>query len=100
MNIEAALSHLDQVLDAAPLNSIHEKIFRLSWDGKTYEEIATLSNHDTDYIRHLGQQLWQKLSTRDGTTRHQTEPSGRLPAVITNSSHIKNPSLTCVSAIK
>ena len=64
MNIETALSQLDRVLDTEPLNSLHEEIFKLSWDGKTYEEIANISNHDTDYICHLGQKLWQRLSTR------------------------------------
>lgn len=34
----------------------------LSWQGKSYQEIAETCGYDTDYVRHVGYQLWQKLS--------------------------------------
>ena len=62
MQITKALQYLDTVLNGVLLNDLQEIIFRLAWDGKTYEAIATMSHHDPDYVKHVGHQLWQLLS--------------------------------------
>jgi len=36
------------------------------WEGGTYEEIAENSGYDTDYIKHVGSELWQLLSQASG----------------------------------
>lgn len=62
MTIEDALALLDTALDPSCFKSLHQDIFRLSWQGKSYQEIAETCGYDTDYVRHVGYQLWQKLS--------------------------------------
>lgn len=62
MTIEDALSLIDTALDPSHFKNLHQDIFRLSWEGKSYQEIAETCGYDTDYVRHVGYQLWQKLS--------------------------------------
>ena len=62
MNIEEALVVLDTVLQQECLNDIQELVFRQSWDGRTYSEIAESSSYDANYIKDVGSRLWQLLS--------------------------------------
>ncbi|QUY42644.1 NB-ARC domain-containing protein [Acaryochloris marina] len=62
MTIEDALDLIDTALDPSCFKNLHQDIFRLSWQGKSYQEIAETCGYDTDYVRHVGYQLWQNLS--------------------------------------
>lgn len=62
MIIADALVLVDSTLDPSHFNNLHQEIFRLSWQGKTYQAIAEMCGYDTDYVRHVGYQLWQNLS--------------------------------------
>lgn len=62
MTIEHALALIDKVLDPSRFKNLHQDIFRLSWQGKSYQDIAETCGYDTDYVRHVGYQLWQNLS--------------------------------------
>lgn len=62
MTIDEALSLLDGVLKPEHLSDVQELVFRQVWEGKTYEEIAQSHCYDTDYIKHIGSQLWRTLS--------------------------------------
>lgn len=62
MTIEDALALIDTALDPSCFKNLHQDIFRLSWQGKSYQEIAETCGYDTDYVRHVGYQLWQNLS--------------------------------------
>jgi WD40 repeat protein len=62
MNLEEALAILDEILIKESLNDIQELVFRQTWEGKTYAEIAEETNYDPDYIKYVGYQLWQVLS--------------------------------------
>ncbi len=62
MNLEEALAILDEILTKESLNDIQELVFRQTWEGKTYAEIAEGTNYDPDYIKYVGYQLWQMLS--------------------------------------
>ncbi len=48
------------------LTDIQELVFRQSWKGKSYREIADESAYEHDYIRHIGSQLWQFISDATG----------------------------------
>jgi len=41
-------------------------VFCQVWEGRTYEEIAENTGYDTDYIKHVGSELWQVLSQAFG----------------------------------
>jgi hypothetical protein len=63
MTLQEALIFIDELLlEEKCLNNLQETIFRYSWEGKTYVEIAVISKYDTDYIKLTGFQLWQLLS--------------------------------------
>ncbi|MDX2254711.1 MAG: hypothetical protein NW214_04270 [Pseudanabaenaceae cyanobacterium bins.39] len=62
MTIEDALNIVDSVLGTKSLSTIQEAIFRQTWEGKTYSEIAEMEGYDAAYIRDVGYKLWQLLS--------------------------------------
>ncbi|WP_055076135.1 hypothetical protein [Pseudanabaena sp. 'Roaring Creek'] len=66
MTIEDALNIVDSVLENKSLSTIQEAIFRQTWDGKTYSEIAEIAGYDAAYIRDVGYKLWQLLSEAFG----------------------------------
>lgn len=66
MTIEDALNIVDSVLGNKSLSTIQEAIFRQTWDGKTYSEIAEKAGYDAAYIRDVGYKLWQLLSESFG----------------------------------
>lgn len=64
MNVEEALAIVEAVLDDKNrLNDIEEFIFRECWQGKqSYEEMATNSPYDSEYIKFVAAKFWKKLS--------------------------------------
>jgi hypothetical protein len=62
MDIEQALSFIDIKIRPVSLNNLQELVFRGCWEKKTYQEIATESGYDHDYIRVIGYELWKQLS--------------------------------------
>jgi len=66
MTIEDALNIVDLVLATKSLSNIQEAIFRQTWEGKTYAEIAEVEGYDAAYIRDVGYKLWQLLSDAFG----------------------------------
>ena len=58
MTIEDALNIVDSVLGNKSLSTIQEAIFRQTWEGKTYSEIAEKAGYDAAYIRDVGYKLW------------------------------------------
>ena len=66
MNEERAISLLHRLLESEKLNDVQELVFRLSWQGKTYQQIAEESDYDNDYIRDIGFHLWRSLSQKLG----------------------------------
>jgi hypothetical protein len=66
MTIEDALNIVDSVLGNKSLSTIQEAIFRQTWEGKTYSDIAENVGYDAAYIRDVGYKLWQLLSDAFG----------------------------------
>jgi len=66
MTIEDALNIVDSALGNKSLSTIQEAIFRQTWEGKTYSEIADKVGYDAAYIRDVGYKLWQLLSEAFG----------------------------------
>ena len=62
MNIEEAFRVLDTVLQQDYLNDIQDLVFRQSWEGQTYSEIAEVYDYDSNYIKDVGSRLWKLLS--------------------------------------
>ncbi len=62
MTVEAALNVVDAALKPESLNNLQELIFRQSWDGNSYQEIAASAGYDPEYIKDVGFKMWQLLS--------------------------------------
>lgn len=109
MNIEDALNIVDSVLADKSLSTIQEAIFRYTWEGSTYSEIADKAGYDAAYIRDVGYKLWQLLSDAfgDRVTKNNLQVvlrrySNRMLSTTTNpsvanSSQIVNAATTSLS---
>ncbi|MES1023443.1 NB-ARC domain-containing protein [Gloeocapsa sp. BRSZ] len=62
MNVEEAIDVVEKLLEQGRLNKAQEIVFRQSWEGKSYMEIAKASGYDTGYIKDTGSHLWQLLT--------------------------------------
>jgi WD40 repeat protein len=75
MTLEEALELVEQALDKGCLNNVQELVFRQSWEGLSYDDIATASSYDLGYIKDVGSKLWQSLSLALGekVTKHSVQ---------------------------
>ena len=72
MNVEKALEIVQDILYQGRLSKVQEIVFRQSWEGKSYQEMATESGYEVGYITDVGSKLWQLLSKTFGkkVTKH------------------------------
>ena len=75
MTIEDAIAIIDTALQHKRLSNIQEQLFRKTWEGKTYAEIAEVCGYDSSYIRDVGYRLWQMLTKGFGehVTKHNLQ---------------------------
>ena len=66
MTADEALDIVETVLDYQRLNHVQETVFRQSWEGLSYQEIAKRSGYDRDYLKDAGAKLWKRLSKAFG----------------------------------
>ena len=66
MTVDKALSIVDTVLNPEKLNDVQGHIFRRSWEGQTYSDIAKELGYDSEHIKNVGAKLWKKLSPAFG----------------------------------
>ncbi|WP_309738006.1 NB-ARC domain-containing protein, partial [Chamaesiphon sp. OTE_20_metabat_361] len=62
MTADEALALLDPLLRSPSLRDIQEQVFRHSWAGRTYPNMAEQIGYDTGYIRDVGYELWRQLT--------------------------------------
>jgi WD40 repeat protein len=66
MTLDEALQILDEVLRQESLSNIQETVFRYSWEGRKYPDIAEAMGYDANYIKDVGAKLWKLLSQAFG----------------------------------
>ncbi len=66
MTVEEALAIVKCFVDQGRLNKIQETVFRQSWEGESYMQIASHSGYDPGYVKDAGSKLWQLLSEAFG----------------------------------
>lgn len=66
MTADEALELVEIVLDYQRLNKVQELVFRQSWEGRSYVEIANNTGYEPDYIKDAGAKLWKLLSEAFG----------------------------------
>ena len=64
---DEVLALLTPLFPSNRLNDTQEIVLRESWQRKSYQEIATAFDYDTDYIKGVGSKLWRSLSQILGT---------------------------------
>jgi hypothetical protein len=62
MTVDEALEILEIALEHRSLSHVYELVFRKSWQGQTYSDIAGEAGYDYDYIKEVGSKLWNYLS--------------------------------------
>jgi hypothetical protein len=62
MDYKEALAFIRSALAARQLSYIEELVFRYSWEGKRYREMAQLTGYEEGYLKDTGSRLWQALS--------------------------------------
>jgi len=62
MTVEEAIALVEQLLERGRLTKVQEIVFRQSWVGQTYSEMAIESDYDHGHIKDVGSQLWRSLS--------------------------------------
>ncbi|HAX77771.1 MAG TPA: hypothetical protein DCY88_18515 [Cyanobacteria bacterium UBA11372] len=78
MTVDEALDLVEIVLDYQRLNKVQELVFRQSWEGRSYKQIAGSSEYEYDYIKDAGAKLWKLLSQAFG----EKVKKDNLPSVI------------------
>jgi hypothetical protein len=66
MTLEEALRILDTAIAPTSLSNIQEIVFRKSWEGLSYLDIADSAGYDASYIKDVGYKLWKLLSAALG----------------------------------
>lgn len=62
MTIEDAIALVERLLERGRLTKVQEIVFRQSWVGRTYLDIAGESGYDPGHIKDTGAELWRLLS--------------------------------------
>ncbi|MEH1883458.1 NACHT domain-containing protein [Nostoc sp.] len=62
MTVEEAIAIVERLLKRGRLTRAQEIVFRYSWEGKTYLEMAGEVTYDPGHIKDVGSQLWRSLS--------------------------------------
>jgi hypothetical protein len=62
MTVDEALAIVEAALDYDRLNQVQEIVFRQSWLGLSYREIAKNTGYEPDYLKDAGAKLWKQLS--------------------------------------
>jgi WD40 repeat protein len=83
MTEEDAFEFAKQVLGHLQLNTVQEVVFRQTWSGRSYIQIANAYDYDYGYIKDIGSQLWKLLSQSLG----QKVKKQNLKAVLAQCCH-------------
>ncbi|MBE9131914.1 MULTISPECIES: pentapeptide repeat-containing protein [unclassified Tychonema] len=62
MTVDEAITIAETALNYDRLNKVQEIVFRQSWEGQSYIEIAKTAGYEYDYIKDAGAKLWKLLS--------------------------------------
>ncbi|MBN3909245.1 MAG: NACHT domain-containing protein [Nostoc sp. NMS1] len=62
MTVEEAIALVEQLLERGRLTKVQEIVFRQSWAGQTYLDMAVESDYDPGHIKDVGSELWRSLS--------------------------------------
>lgn len=66
LSVDEAIALLEIQLPPGTLNSVKRTVFRQSWQGQGYNQIADAEGYDADYLREAGASLWRSLSRLTG----------------------------------
>lgn len=66
MEIEDALTILEEILPPGSLTTVKGLVLQHTWEGQGYPEIAEILGYDPDYVKAIGSQLWRTLSEATG----------------------------------
>jgi DNA-directed RNA polymerase specialized sigma24 family protein len=62
VTFEEGLQLIEQILPQGQLSKVQKVVFRYSWEGQSYKEIAEQFGYTLGYIKDTGSDLWKMLS--------------------------------------
>ncbi|MEI6426931.1 MAG: NB-ARC domain-containing protein [Pseudanabaena sp. ELA607] len=62
MTDKEAIALVKELLPSLDWTEVREIVFKQSWDGYTYTDIAIDSGYDDGYVKDIGAELWRSLS--------------------------------------
>ncbi len=66
LSADEAIARLEMLLPPGSLNDVKCLVFRCSWQGQGYSQMAEAEGYDADYLREAGASLWRSLSQLTG----------------------------------
>ncbi|MBE8969359.1 NACHT domain-containing protein [Nostocales cyanobacterium LEGE 12452] len=102
MTVEEAIALVEQLLERGRLTKVQEIVFRQSWAGQTYLDMAVESDYDCGYIKDIGSELWRSLSQALGEKVTKNNLQGILKRTVQrqndiNASSTFQPFTNCTS---
>lgn len=92
ITVEEAIEAIEQILEQKHLSKVQEIVFRQSWEGQSYAEIARSADYDPGYIKDTGSKLWQLLSEAFGKKVTKQNFRGVLKQAARQHSTVVHPS--------
>ncbi len=93
-----AYALVEQLLERGRLTKVQEIVFRQSWAGQTYSEMAVESGYDCGYIKDTGSELWRSLSQALGEKVTKNNLHTVLKRIAEKQKHTNlQPSTNCTS---
>ncbi|MBD2413878.1 hypothetical protein FACHB389_27170 [Nostoc calcicola FACHB-389] len=86
MTVDEAIAIVEQLLKRGRLTKAQEAVFRHTWEGKTYSEMAREVTYDPGHIKDVGSQLWRSLSQALG----EKVTKNNLHGVLKRAAHHQN----------
>jgi LuxR family glucitol operon transcriptional activator len=82
MTVEEALAEIEAILEQGRLNKVQDIVFRQSWEGHSYMDIAKSAGYDPGYIKDTGSKLWKLLSDALGEKVTKQNLQGALRRMV------------------
>ncbi|MDF5706161.1 MAG: NB-ARC domain-containing protein [Nostoc sp. S4] len=93
MTVEEAIALVERLLKRGRLTKAQDLVFRYTWEGKTYLEMARELTYDPGHIKDVGSQLWRSLSQALGEKVTKNNLHGVLKRTVQqhNNANISQP---------
>jgi len=87
MTVEEAIALVEQLLERGRLTGVQDIVFRQSWAGQTYFDMAIEFDYNPGHIKDVGSELWRSLSQALGEKVTKNNLHGVLQRAVQRQNH-------------